>query len=157
MKMTEKRDGFRLIGLKLPGKTTNQNNQSAEDCGHLWQTFEKENIFGQVPGKLSQEIYAVYFDYEKDEHAPFSYFIGCKTDQTTDIPSGSGLDELVIPAQEYTIVTAKGVMTACITDAWKEIWASDIPRAFEYDFEIYDERSQDWNNAELDIFVSVTG
>jgi len=32
---------FKLIGLKLEGKTTNRGGQSSRDCGNLWQTFEK--------------------------------------------------------------------------------------------------------------------
>lgn len=148
-----KMDDFKLIGLKLGHKTTNQNNQSSSDCGNLWQKFEKDKIFELIPNKLSNEIYAVYFDYEEDETKPFSYFIGCKVDKNSEVPSN--LDSLEIPTQSYVKVTAKGVMTACITDSWREIWNSDIQRKFGFDFEIYDERSQNWNDAELDIFVSI--
>lgn len=145
--------GFQLIGLKLEGKTTNEANQSSTDCGNLWQHFEKENIFDLIPNKVSNEVYAVYYDYEKDETKPFSYFIGCKVDKNTVIPKG--LNALEIPSQNYLKVTAKGVMTGCITDAWKKIWNSAIKRKFGFDFEIYDERSKDWNDAELDIYVSI--
>lgn len=148
-----KKDDFKLIGLKLGHKTTNQNNQSSSDCGNLWQKFEKDKIFELIPNKLSNEIYAVYFDYEEDETKPFSYFIGCKVDKNSEVPSN--LDSLEIPTQSYVKVTAKGVMTACITDSWREIWNSDIQRKFGFDFEIYDERSHNWNDAELDIFVSI--
>lgn len=151
--MTETKDSFKLVGLKLSGKTTNQNNQSSKDCGNLWQKFETDKIFNLIPDKLSNEVYAVYFDYEKDETAPFSYFIGCKVNENTETPKE--LDELIIPTQSYTRFTAKGVMTGCITDTWKEIWNADINRKFEYDFEVYDERSQDWSDAEVDIFISV--
>jgi|GEM_PF-3405551 len=27
---------FKLVGLKLEGKTSNENNQSSKDCGDLW-------------------------------------------------------------------------------------------------------------------------
>ena len=152
--MTDDQDSFKLVGLKLHGKTTNQNNQSSMDCGSLWQKFEADHIFNQIPRKLSDEIYAVYFEYEKDETSPFSYFIGCKVD-TNDI-TPEGLSELIIPAQKYKRHTAKGTMPACIADAWKEIWNSDLNRSFEYDFEVYGERSRDWSNAEVDIFISAT-
>lgn len=148
-----KKVGFRIVGLQLEGKTTNENNQSSVDCGNLWQKFETEKIFELIPNKLSNEIYAVYFAYEKDETKPFSYFIGCKVDDKAEIPSG--LSELLIPSQDYVKYTAKGAMTGCITEAWKKIWSSNINRKFGFDFEIYDERSQDWSAAELDIFVSV--
>src|SRR5690606_3081679 len=150
--MTEKRNEFKLIGLRLKGKTTNQNDQSSKDCGNLWQKFETDKIFELVPEKLSNEIYAVYFDYEKDETAPFSYFIGCKVDKNTITPKG--LDELLIPTQEYRKYTAKGLMTGCITDTWRKIWSSAFHRKYGFDFEVYDERSQDWSNAEVDIYVS---
>lgn len=144
---------FKLIGLKLKDKTTNIDNQSSKDCGDLWQKFESKKIFDQIPDKLSNEIYAVYFDYEKDETTPFAYFIGCKVDKDSKTPDA--FDELFVPDQKYRKFTAKGVMTECITNAWKDIWKSDLKRMFGFDFEIYNERSHDWNNAEVDIFISV--
>ncbi|HOI31594.1 MAG: GyrI-like domain-containing protein [Bacteroidales bacterium] len=149
----EVKESFKLTGLKLDGKTTNQNMQSAKDCGSLWQKFETNKIFDRIKGKLSNEIYAVYYEYEKDENSPFSYFIGCKTSAGYNPPEG--LSELIIPAQKYERFLAKGPMTACITEAWKNIWASDLNRKFGFDFEIYDERSHDWNNAEVAIFISI--
>ncbi|WP_207420705.1 GyrI-like domain-containing protein [Desertivirga brevis] len=144
--------GFKLIGLKLLEKTTNENGQSGIDCGNLWQEFESHSVIDRIPDKLEHKVYAVYFDYEGDEHKPFSYFIGCKVDRETSTPEG--LDDLVIPEQNYMIINAKGVMPGCIADAWRDIWKSKVQRAFGYDFEIYDERSKDWSDAEVDIYVS---
>ena len=81
-------EAFRLIGLKLPNKTSNENNQSSRDCGHLWQQFETEKIINSIPDKLSDEIYAVYFDYEPDDKGLFSYFIGCKVPENVVVPEG---------------------------------------------------------------------
>jgi predicted transcriptional regulator YdeE len=148
-----KKKGFRIVGLKLENQTTNDNNQSSVDCGNLWQKFETEKVFEIIPNKLSNEIYAVYYESQKDETKPFSYFIGCKVKEKAEIPKG--LCELLIPSQNYVKVIAKGVMTGCVTEAWKKIWNSTKNRKFGFDFEIYDERSQDWRDAELDIFVSV--
>lgn len=151
--MKETKNAMRLVGLKLKGQTTNQNNQSSRDCGNLWQQFEAERLFERIPGKLSPAVYAVYYDYESDENGPFSYFIGCQVANGHNTPAG--LEELIVPAQTYRKITARGVMTGCITDAWKHIWASDFNRAFGFDFEVYDERSHDWSDAEVDIFVSI--
>ena len=145
---------FKLIGLQLDKKTTNEGGQSGIDCGNLWQKFEKENFAELIPNKLGDEIYAVYFDYEGDNTKPFSYFIGCQVKIDAEVPKG--MDSLLIPAENYYQVTAKGKMTGCITDAWKRIWSSGINRTYQYDFEVYDERSKDWNNAEMEIFVSTT-
>ncbi len=144
--------GFKLIGLKLSNKTTNEGGQSGIDCGNLWQKFETGNFAEIIPGKLSNEVYAVYFDYEGDYSKPFSYFIGCKVGVDTEVPPG--MDSLRIPSGSYLKITTKGKMPDCIINSWKDIWDSEINRAYQYDFEVYDERSKNWNNAEVDIFVS---
>ena len=148
-----KKKNIRLIGLKLEKKTTNENGQASIDCGNLWQRFENERILEAIPNKLNNNIFAVYYDYEKDETKPYSYFIGCEADEATEVPKG--LDGLLIPSQNYVKIPVQGIMTGCVANAWKEIWASKMDRQFGFDFEVYDERSKDWNNAELDIFISV--
>lgn len=144
---------FRLIGIKLSRKTKNENGQSGKDCGELWQYFETNKIAELIPNKISNAIYAVYHDYENDESGLFSYFIGCEVDESTEVPEN--LDEIIIPRQNYHIETAKGEMPDCIADTWRRIWNSEIKRKFGFDFEIYDERSENWRNAEIDIFLSV--
>ena len=132
---------MKLVGLKLERKTTNANGQSAKDCGSLWQRFEADGVADQIPGKVSDAVYAVYYDYDSDENGAFSYFIGCRVSPQTQAPKH--LSELRIPSQTYQKVTAKGKMTGCITEAWEKIWTSQMPRSFGYDFEVYDQRSHD--------------
>jgi predicted transcriptional regulator YdeE len=144
---------FQLIGLALKTKTTNENGQSAIDCGNLWQQFDNGDYAEKIPGKLSNEIFAVYHNYEGDHTKPFSYFIGCKVKDDTEIPDD--LDGLRIPNGVYEKLVAKGKMPDCVADAWKEIWRSNQPRAYDTDFEVYDEKSTDWNDAEVAIFISV--
>jgi len=144
---------FKLIGLALPEKTTNKNGQSNIDCGNLWQQFQENNYLSKIPERQGDEIFAVYHGYEGDHNAPFSYFIGCKVSNETPVPET--MDSLIIPKGEYQKIIARGKMPNCVTDTWKEIWQSDIDRSYTFDFEVYDERSKDWNDAEIDIFISV--
>jgi predicted transcriptional regulator YdeE len=148
-----KNEEFKLIGLALAGKTTNQNDQSGIDCGNLWEKFEKEHFADRIPGKLSNNIYAVYYNYDGDHTRPFSYFIGCRIKD--DVPIPPEMTQLVIPAGNFIKVVAKGKMPDCVANSWKDIWNSETDRIFDYDYEVYDERSMDWNNAEVDIFLSV--
>lgn len=152
---TEHKERLFLAGLKLKIKTTNTNGQSAIDCGNLWQRFEKEKIADKIPAKLSNDIFAVYYNYDIDDSTPFCYFIGCQVSDLTAIPSG--FDSLEIPPSLYNKITAKGKMTGCITNAWETIWNSKLSRTYQYDFEVFDERSQNWDNAEVDIYVSIAG
>ena len=143
----------KLVGLALKGKTSNINEQSGVDCGNLWQEFEKGNYADLIPSKLTDEILAVYHEYEGDHTQPFSYFIGCKVESDIVVPDG--LETLTIPKGTYQKIDAKGKMPDCVANAWKEVWISDIPRSYKMDFEVYDERSKDWSNAEVDIYLSV--
>jgi predicted transcriptional regulator YdeE len=90
-----------------------------------------------------------------DHTQPYSYFIGCEVQDGIEVPSD--LDSLTIPAGAYQQIKRKGQMPCMIAEAWQEIWKSDIKRAYRPDFEVYDERNRDWQNAEAEIFISVIG
>ena len=143
----------KLVGLALKAKTTNINGQSNIDCGSLWQEFEKGKYTEIIPNKLNDEILAVYHQYEGDHTKPFSYFIGCRVKADAEAPPG--LETLTIAPGTYQKIDAKGKMPDCVIDTWKDIWVSDIPRSYKMDFEVYDERSKDWSNAEVVVYLSI--
>lgn len=147
-----KTDGFKLIGIKLPHKTSNVDGKSQADCGNLWHRFNEETIKDKIPGKISDDIYAVYYGYDGDHTTQFSYFIGCRVKMDTRTPEG--LDGVFIPAGKYQRIIARGPMPDCVINAWKKIWASKDSRGYQYDFEVYGEKSKDWKNAEVEIYVS---
>ena len=144
---------IKLIGLSLGRKTTNENGQSAIDCGSHWQKFEAGKYAERIPNKINDEIFSVYYEYEGDHTAPYSYFIGCKVDRNTVVPTG--MDSLIIPKAEYVKIIAQGIMPNCVANAWRDIWDGNLERTYRADFEIYDERSKDWNAAEVEIYVGV--
>ena len=143
---------FHLIGLKLDHRTTNKNLKAAVDCGMLWQQFESEKWFNRIPGKLDNQIYAVYYDYVGDHTDPFSFLIGCKVAADEKVPEG--MSALHIPSNSYVKYLAKGKMPDCIGEAWAKIWKSASNRLYQFDFEIYGSDSWDWNNASVEIYVS---
>jgi len=61
----------------------------------------------------------------------------------------------LIPGDIYQKIIAKGVMPDCVANAWKEIWAGTIPRTYHADFEVYGDKSKNWSDAEVDIYISV--
>ncbi len=142
-----------MIGLSLDTKTINENGQSAIDCGRHWQKFEVGKYADRISGKLTDEIFAVYYNYEGDYSKPYSYFIGCRVEELTDIPEG--MASLTIPQAHYAKFIARGEMPGCVANEWVNIWESDLRRAYQADFEIYDERSTDWQSAEVGIYVGV--
>lgn len=144
--------GIKLVGLDLGRTTTNENGQSNIDCGSLWQKFEEDRCAEKILNKTGNEVYAVYYGYEGDHTQPFRYFIGCRVTDNDEVPEG--LDRLTIPAGTFRKITASGKMPDCIVNAWKEVWTSDFQRGYRFDFELYDERSRNWNDAEIDIYLS---
>ncbi|RDI09819.1 GyrI-like domain-containing protein [Flavobacterium sp. AG291] len=153
--MTITRPAVKLIGVSLGFKTTNENGKAAEDCDSLWQTFSGGFMAPRIKGKLNKDTYAVYYDYDGDYTKPYAYFIGCPVADDAEVPTG--METITIPEQNYEVVTAKGQMPKCIGDTWHEIWKEENRnRAYGYDFEIYSEKAADWNNAEVDIFLSVS-
>lgn len=145
-------NSFKLIGLRLTHKTTNGNGQSMKDCGNLWQQFTAGNYSARIPGKLTNDVLAVYYDYEGDHTAPYSFFIGCKVAEDTVVPSG--MDRLSVATGSYRKIVAKGPLPACVVGAWQKIWSENLPRAYRADFEVYGAKCQE-AIPEVEIFLSV--
>lgn len=145
---------FTIAGLSLKAPTTNTNGQSAIDCRHLWETFKNGGYAENIPGKLGDEIYGVYYKYDGDSTKPFSYFVGVRVKPGTEIELP--LSTLEVPGGSYIKTTSKGKMPKCVTETWTTIWKENYPRTYIVDFEVYDERSHDWNDAEVDVYLSVT-
>ncbi|HSB94433.1 MAG TPA: effector binding domain-containing protein, partial [Flavitalea sp.] len=132
--------------------TQNANEQSMKDCGELWERFMKESIASKIEQKFSDAIYAVYYNYSGDHNDPYNFFIGCQVPEAST--TQHGLVILNIAAARYTRFTAKGKMPDCVANTWRNIWKSKMPRAYIADFEVYDERASNWENVEVDIFLS---
>jgi predicted transcriptional regulator YdeE len=62
---------------------------------------------------------------------------------------------LIIPTGNYIKFVASGPIPDCIGNTWKQIWDSDIPRTYQADFEIYDERSKNWKDGQVDIYIGI--
>ena len=149
---TEPTAAFHIIGIAV--RTTNENQQAATDIGKLWQRFMSEGIAANIPNKISDSIYCIYTDYEKDYTKPYTAILGCAVSGLTDIPEG--MTGKTIPAGHYQQFTAEGnIFQGAVADAWVKIWNTDIDRAYTADFEVYDERAQDPENAIVTIFIAV--
>lgn len=143
---------FHVIGIAV--RTTNENNKAAQDIGALWTKFMSENIAKQIPGKISHTIYSIYTEYEKDHTKPYTTILGCRVENIEHIPDG--MVGITIAEGQYAHFLAKGnLMQGAVYQAWENIWQSDIDRAFTTDFEVYGEKAQNPEAAEVDIFIAL--
>lgn len=146
---------FQIIGIST--RTINTNGQSAIDIEVLWQKFWKEDIQSQIPNVISDEIYAVYTDYETDFTGAYTTIIGLPVSSLAIIPDGFvGLE---IETCTYQKLVSKGKMPEAVGNTWLEIWADkelNSKRAYISDFTIHGKKYYHGNDAEVETYLSVT-
>lgn len=142
-------------------RTTNADELAGGDRARipgLWQRFFAENVADRIPNRLVIGQTAVlYTDYESDETGPYRIVIGAIVRDLSEIPPG--MVGRTAPAGDYEkITTARGPLVEVTVATWQNIWNDAELRArrrFQGDLEIYDERSVDPANAELDILIGL--
>lgn len=149
--MTQQK-AFKIIGITI--RTTNQNGQATQDIPALWHRFMSNNLAAIIPNKISDDIYCLYTEYEKDHTLPYTTMIGCKVSSLDTIPEG--MTGKTISAGRFTKYTAKGNLAqGAVYNEWKNIWATATSRAFTTDYEIYGAKAANPEDGEVDIFVGV--
>ncbi len=142
---------FKIIGISV--QTTNENNQAAKDIPTLWNRFITEGILDKIPNKIDTSVYAIYTDYESDYTKPYTTILGCKVSTLDIIPKG--MVSKICGGGNYTKFVAKGDLNKGIVYAeWLKIWDADLDRRYTTDFEIYAEKTQNSENAEVEIFIA---
>lgn len=143
---------FNVIGISV--RTTNENNKSGEDIPALWNTFMSEAIQSKIPGKISEELFCIYTDYEKDHTKPYTTILGCRVDSLDFIPEN--MVGKTIESADYEELIAKGNLTeGVVYNKWLEIWSSGLDRSFTADFEVYGAKAQNPENAEVAIYIAI--
>jgi len=143
---------FNIIGISI--RTTNENEQSGKDIPALWDRFISEGIAKKIPNKINHSIYSVYTDYEKDHTKPYTTILGCMVESLDLIPEE--MVGITIETGSYEKFIAKGNLNeGIVINEWIKIWNSDLNRSFTSDFEIYGEKAQNPENAEVDIFIAI--
>ncbi|MEH6938940.1 GyrI-like domain-containing protein [Bacillus sp. JJ664] len=137
--------------------TSNQTEMSEEALiSKHWEKFYSNQLANQIPSKKNPTILALYTNYESDENGSYSFAIGAEVSNVDKIPDG--MDSYSIKPSEYIVFTTrKGPVQEVVVEAWQHIWewSKTNKRAFTTDFELYDERSIDPNNSQVDIYISI--
>jgi len=141
----------KIIGIAV---RTDNSAAGAQKIAALWQKFHQEKVLDKITAeKVSDEIFAIYTDYEGDHTKPYKFILGVKVFDFDDVPAG--MITHVIPEQKYAVTTAIGAMPQAVIKEWKKIWGSDLERKYSSDFEIYNEDSDLGDDSEVEIYISV--
>ncbi|MBO1514656.1 GyrI-like domain-containing protein [Metabacillus bambusae] len=149
------RKSFQLIGISAV--TSNEAEMKNEGVIEgLWGKIYSSEFIQTIPNKINQSIFALYTNYESDETGTYTFVIGSEVVQ--DTKEALGMEKFEVPEAKYIVFTTrKGPVQEVVIEAWQEIWewSKTNERAFLSDFEVYDERTIDPENSQVDIYISV--
>ena len=148
---TKKLEEFHVIGISV--RTTNQDGKSQKDIGDLFGIFFRDNLIEKIPNKESNDVYCIYTKYESDFKAPYTAIIGCRVTSLETVPTG--LIRITIPALKYLVFKSIGKLPESVGMTWNQIWQSAINRKYIADFDVYGQKAQNPNDAEVDTYVSI--
>lgn len=143
---------FSIIGISV--RTSNENNQSSIDIPELWNKFITEGITEKISNKIDDAIYCIYTEYEKDHTKPYTAILGCKVSNLENIPAGM-VGKTFEEGNYVKRVAIGNILERMIFKEWTTIWNLNLNRSYTQDFEVYGEKAQNPENAEVEIFVAV--
>src|SRR5271167_3137777 len=151
---------FQVVGITA---STNNDKESGPDAiiGKLWQRFLSEGLLNQIPDKVDRSIIAVYTDYATDANGQYTFVLGAKVRPVPNHTLPEGMIIKTVPASRYAVFTSgRGPVEKVVVQTWKQIWSyyqSPVngQRAYRADFELYDQRAADPNNAQVDIYIGL--
>jgi nucleotidyltransferase substrate binding protein (TIGR01987 family) len=151
---------IKLVGITARTSNILEMNPETSKIGETMGKFFASGMQSQIFGRKNPgTVFAVYTHYESNEHGPYTYFLGEEVGSFENIPQG--FETLTIPAQTYVKFTSTpGKMPTVCIDMWQNIWkmnAADLggQRVYMADFEVYDHRCQNPEQAVLDIYIGV--
>ncbi len=159
-KIQTQRPEIKLIGITARTNNTNEINPSLAKITPTVQKYFHGGLPAKIPHRTKPgTTFCAYTDYESDITGDYTYFIGEEVTSFDHVPEG--FQTLLIPAQVYAkFTTGPGPMPDVCINAWQKIWQMTPQdfgneRRFSADFELYDERASDHQNATLDVYIGI--
>jgi predicted transcriptional regulator YdeE len=150
--------GFYIAGLAA--RTNNAREMSGRGkIGHLWREFLQPNMAAKIPNKVGVDLFAVYSDYESDHTGHYTYLVGIPVVSTEAVPPNLTIKH--VPAGRYAVFTSeRGPLQIVVPELWRRIWTMSIAelgglRSFKADYEVYDQRAANPENAQIDLYIGL--
>jgi predicted transcriptional regulator YdeE len=149
---------FYVAGYQV--RTNNANEMSGHgEIGKLWQRFLQENLAAQISNRVDAATIVVYSDYASDEKGAYTYLLGARVTSADHLPAGMTFKRIV-PGPYAVLTTAQGPLVDVLQVEWKKIWTMHPAelggkRAFLTDYEVYDARSANPQQAQVEIHIGL--
>jgi predicted transcriptional regulator YdeE len=148
---TKRLEEFHVIGISV--RTSNKDGKSQKDIGELFGIFFRDNLIEKIPNKENNDVYCIYTEYESDFKAPYTTVIGCKVTSLEKVPAE--LIGITVPTLKYLVFRSTGRLPESVGKTWDQIWQSGISRKYIADFDVYGQKAQNPNDAEVDTYISI--
>ena len=135
MEITTQPTAIRVMGLEL--RTSNA--EAMRTIPAFWQRISEEQTLQRISARLSQDIYAVYTNFEHagvSNDGLYSLIVGAAVPAIAPLPSG--MAHAVLPAGQRAVFDVPGNDRMRVPEAWQQVWqATDLPKAYVADYEVY--------------------
>jgi predicted transcriptional regulator YdeE len=156
--VVQRAEPFTVVGISA--RTSNAKEMTAEGViGKEWGRLMQEGLLAKIPNKADGNIIAVYTDYASDKNGEYTFVLGAKVKGAGEVPAG--MVAKTIPAGKYAVFTTEhGPGYQVVPQAWQKInglpnTATGGDRVYRADFEVYDERARNPQNAVVDVYVGI--
>jgi predicted transcriptional regulator YdeE len=147
METVDQKQPISVVGIEL--RTSNEH--AFTTIPAHWQKFYAEAILDKISNRVSDDIYAVYTNFEnegKNNNGTYSLILGAQVRDLDKVPAP--LVSTVIPSSKRTVFHVAKGQPEKVGEKWQEIWAlNDLENTYLSDYEQYRE------NGEIAIFVGV--
>jgi len=141
-----------ILVIGIDCRTSNAIEAGPQDISKLWEKFYNEDVISRIPNKISNEVIALYCEYESDYSGAYSVVIGCPVSSIDRIPEE--MVAKIIPGGSYAIFRAIGEHPKALIETWFNIWKqASLDRAYTSDFELYGDKF--WSNLPKEVEVCV--
>lgn len=143
-----------ILVMGIECRTSNAPEAGPHDISKLWKRFYNEDILSKIPNKASNEVFALYCDYEGDYTQPYSLVIGCPVSSFDVIPEG--MITKIIPSGSYAIFRAIGEHPKSVIETWGKIWQQpNLNRTYTGDYEVYGDKFISGSPKEVDVYIAI--
>ena len=143
----------------ITARTNNHASDMGMVIGGLWNRFYQEGVYENIKEKADRKAIGLYTEYAGGVDDDYTIMVCCAVDEKTGNRSGgrtAGCEVRKIPAGRYArfkIVCDMRTSSAAVSEAWQEIWETDLPRTYICDFEEY--QNEDMRHAEVHIYIGL--
>ncbi len=108
---------------------------------------------------MDENLIVVYSNYASDERGAYDYLLGAPVSSLDEIPDGMTYRK--VAAGPYALfATQRGRVEVVVPEEWAKIWEQSPAalggvRSFVTDYEVYDRRGADRNQAKVAIHVGL--